>query len=386
MTVFDTEIWTWYGLSWIIVIARMISRRMLLGSIKKLQVEDCLMIMAMFADTIIMVGISIVSRTNSNLIDPKEVVILDALEIRKRSYGSKWVLVVEQMQIVTIWLMKYCLLLMYNRLTMSLSQNLAVKFVTAYVTAGLLVMEVLYLGVWCRPFNQYWAVPPDNAQCSAARNHLITNAITNITSDIMIILIPMPILLKSQLPLKRKAVLVGVFALGAFTILSAILNKFYSFNQPFGSDWTFWYIRESSTAIITANLPYIWTLLRRIFKVGSFSGSTCGKNTNDPSKAHRSNLIISRSAAGCQTRAEHNLHHVDSDEEFLSANASPLKIYAKREVLITSEEMSPRDGRGTQGCVPTSFTSTATDCIHPFDVETSSERSVAGIVKIHHGI
>ncbi|GKU12835.1 unnamed protein product, partial [Fusarium langsethiae] len=160
MTMLEGEIWTWYGLSWVIVIARMISRRMLLGSVKKLQVEDLLMIVAMITDTILMVGMSIISQTSSNLIDPSEHVVLDAAEIDKREYGSKWVLVVEQMQILTIWLMKYCLLLMYNRLTMSLSQNLAVKFVAAYVTIGFVVMEILYLGVWCRPFNQYWAVPP----------------------------------------------------------------------------------------------------------------------------------------------------------------------------------------------------------------------------------
>lgn len=45
---------------------------------------------------------------------------------------------------------------------MSLSQNIAVKAVAAYVAIGFVVMEILYLGVWCRPFNQYWAVPPDN--------------------------------------------------------------------------------------------------------------------------------------------------------------------------------------------------------------------------------
>lgn len=64
-----------------------------------------------------MVGMSIISQTSSNLIDPNEKVILDAAEIARREYGSKWVLVVEQMQIMTIWLMKACLLLMYNRLT-----------------------------------------------------------------------------------------------------------------------------------------------------------------------------------------------------------------------------------------------------------------------------
>jgi hypothetical protein len=117
MTMLEGEIWTWYGLSWLIVIARMISRRMLLGSVKKLQVEDLLVIVAMITDAILMVGMSIISQTSSNLIDPSEHVVLDTAEIDKREYGSKWVLVVEQMQILTIWLIKYCLLLMYNRLT-----------------------------------------------------------------------------------------------------------------------------------------------------------------------------------------------------------------------------------------------------------------------------
>lgn len=46
---------------------------------------------------------------------------------------------------------------------MSLRQNIAVKFVAAYVTVGLVLMEILYLGVWCRPFDQFWAVPPKNS-------------------------------------------------------------------------------------------------------------------------------------------------------------------------------------------------------------------------------
>jgi hypothetical protein len=105
------------GDNWTYILGNRISRRMLLGSVKKLQVEDLLMIVAMITDTILMVGMSIISQTSSNLIDPSEHVVLDAAEIDKREYGSKWVLVVEQMQILTIWLIKYCLLLMYNRLT-----------------------------------------------------------------------------------------------------------------------------------------------------------------------------------------------------------------------------------------------------------------------------
>jgi hypothetical protein len=81
-----------------------------------------------------------------------------------------------------------------------------------------MVMEILYFGVWCRPFSQYWAVPPSNPQCSAATNHLITNAVLNISSDMMIIAIPMPLFLKVKLPKKNKAILIGIFLIGTFNV------------------------------------------------------------------------------------------------------------------------------------------------------------------------
>lgn len=80
------------------------------------------------------------------------------------------------------------------------------------------VMEILYLGVWCRPIQQYWAVPTHSTQCSAATNHLITNAVLNISSDLMIISIPIPLLFKVRLPRKNKAVLCGMFLIGTFTV------------------------------------------------------------------------------------------------------------------------------------------------------------------------
>jgi len=75
---------------------------------------------------------------------------------------------------------------------------------------------------------------------------------------------------RSRLPWNRKAILCGIFSLGIFVILAAILNKYYSFTHPFGTQWTYWYVRESSTAILVSNLPFIWTLLRRMFNLKSF--------------------------------------------------------------------------------------------------------------------
>ena len=36
----------------------------------------------------------------------------------------------------------------------------------------------------------------------------------------------------------------------------------YSFTEPFGASWTYWYIRECSTALLVANLPFVWTFWR----------------------------------------------------------------------------------------------------------------------------
>jgi hypothetical protein len=79
---------------------------------------------------------------------------------------------------------------------------------------------------------------------------------------------------RSRLPWDRKLILCGIFGLSVFVILSAVLNKYYSFTHPFGLEWTYWYVRESSTAILVANLPFLWTLLRRMFNLKSFSKSS----------------------------------------------------------------------------------------------------------------
>lgn len=124
--------------------------------------------------------------------------------------------------------------------------------------------------------HSHRAVPTDNEQCSAATHHLITNAVFNISTDVLILCVALPMFIKTQLPLRKKVAIVGIFSLGSFVILCAILNKFYSFTQPFGSEWTYWYVRESSTAILTANAPYLWALIRRVFHFRSL-GSTSGQ-------------------------------------------------------------------------------------------------------------
>ncbi|KAF2503224.1 hypothetical protein BU16DRAFT_33397 [Lophium mytilinum] len=294
MHALKVESWCWYGVVVIFVLARLVSRTMLLGSVKRLQIDDYLMTFALCTYTALVVTLNISADCVSNLIDPSLVPALSQQEIRDRQYGSKMGLTVEQLQCGTLWIVKACLLFMYGRLTMSLKQNVAVKWVAGYTAFSFVLMEILYYGVWCRPFRGYWMVPAPSSmykcgpslsdsnklivQCSAVINHLITQAVLNISSDLLIIMIPMPLLIQAQLPLKRKVILFAIFGLGFFEILCAILTKVYSFTEPFGVNWVFWYIRESSTAIIVSNAPFTWTLLQRMIpRLKSFAGRSTGE-------------------------------------------------------------------------------------------------------------
>ena len=105
---------------------------------------------------------NLVANLDTNLMQPGDIPQLTPASIQSRIHGSKLVLVVEQSMIATIWGCKICLLLLYNKLTFGLKQQIAVKVLGGYIIGGWILMETLYFGVWCRPFDQYWAVPTDN--------------------------------------------------------------------------------------------------------------------------------------------------------------------------------------------------------------------------------
>jgi hypothetical protein len=248
---------------------------MVLKSLRNFQSDDVCMVVILCFYTVLIVVINIVRNTSSNLLPPGfDMDTLDDAEIHRREYGSKLILVVEQCQCVVIWGAKVCLLILYLRLTSLRWENIAIKILAAYVVVSFIVMEILYFGVWCRPFNQYWAVPTANTQCNAATNHLITNAVFNLTSDLLMLAVGLPMFLRLNLPWQKKYPIVGIFSLGIFVVLAAILNKVYSFTEPFGELWSYWYVRESSTALLVANLPFVWNFWRRITGFSSVIGGS----------------------------------------------------------------------------------------------------------------
>jgi len=260
------ESWTWFSIVMFVAICRIVSRRMTFGTFKRFQVDDYGIVVVLCFYTVLVVALNVETDTNSNLLPPGfDTSTLTPDDIAERVYGSKLIIVVEQCQCFVIWGAKACLIALYLRLTSLRVEHYAIKALAVFVGLSFIIMEILYFAVWCRPFWEYWAVPTNNIQCSAATNHLITNAVFNLTSDFVMLAIGLPMFLRMHLPWQKKVPLVLIFSLGIFVILAAILNKVYSFTEPFGAEWTFWYVRESSTALLVANLPFLSTLWKRVY-------------------------------------------------------------------------------------------------------------------------
>ncbi|KAH7093578.1 hypothetical protein FB567DRAFT_411664, partial [Paraphoma chrysanthemicola] len=274
---FNQESWIWYTCGVVMIGSRLISRKIHLGSIKRLQWDDWIMGgFVTAAYTALIVCSNRYVKAQSNLLPPGfDIHQLSDYDLSRRVYGSKMVVIVEQTQIAVIWACKATLLIMYHRLTRTAlrNENIAIKLLSAYVILGFVVIEILYFAAWCRPITEYWTIPTSNTQCTALINHRITKAVFNLSSDVIMLVIALQMLIRSLLPLKRKLILCGIFSLGIFVIIASILNSYYSFVNPYKQTWVFWYVRESSTAILVANLPFTWTILRELFDLGTFDGN-----------------------------------------------------------------------------------------------------------------
>lgn len=116
-----------------------------------------------------------------------------------------------------IYTLKACMLFMYYRLTSNLREQTFVKICAGYSFCGYLASQlVLFLN--CRPFSGYWALPPPQMECATYFRFLVVQAIFNISSDVVILAIIVPMLWKLNMSVRDKLPLLFIFSLGFFLV------------------------------------------------------------------------------------------------------------------------------------------------------------------------
>ena len=86
----------------------------------------------------------------------------------------------------------------------------AIRWVLITTFAAVIISDLTE----CRPTQNYWQVLPDpGGACRQGYAHLITMAACNILTDLLLVFFPIPIILKSQMKIKRKVQLTLLFSL-----------------------------------------------------------------------------------------------------------------------------------------------------------------------------
>ncbi|KAF2682669.1 hypothetical protein K458DRAFT_390591 [Lentithecium fluviatile CBS 122367] len=258
-----TQSWSLYGVGMFVILLRTYARWRRAGSASLLAPDDWLMMTAVPAFyTILIVCLNVIATGGgSNMFLPEEFDTFTEEDIKERIKGSKIVLVSEQGMLNVIWTLKACMLFMYARMTQGTRHRKYIQWLAIYVALGWVAVEVTFFTA-CRPFQGYWGVPPPDPQCTTYQHYAIVQAVFNLSSDFGILIVPLPVIASLTLPLKQKIVLGIVFSMGAFVIIAAILTKYYNLSDVYDTAYMLWYIREASVAILVANLPGIWPLLR----------------------------------------------------------------------------------------------------------------------------
>ncbi len=215
--------------------------------------------------TALVVCLNVISQGGgSNLYPPEMAGTFTPTEVEERIYGSKIVVVSEQAMLNVIYTIKSCMLIMYTRLTLGLASQRAVRYLAVYVACGLVATETAFFTA-CRPFDGYWAMPPPDPQCTTLQYYALVQGCFNISSDLLMLSIPLPLVLRVTMPWRHKAVLLVIFGMGTFVIVAALLTKIFNLTDIWDPTYMLWYVREASVAVYVSNLPMIWPLLRDWF-------------------------------------------------------------------------------------------------------------------------
>lgn len=72
----------------------------------------------------------------------------------------------------------------------------------------------------CHPFNHYWQVFPDpGGQCRQGYVNLITIGVCNVLTDLLLVVLPVPIIIMSQMSFTRKMQLVLLFSMSLLVVV-----------------------------------------------------------------------------------------------------------------------------------------------------------------------
>ncbi|KAJ5805553.1 uncharacterized protein N7503_003155 [Penicillium pulvis] len=272
----NVETFVEYAIGMSFLLLRMIAR-LSFGGLRGLQLDDAFAVAAISFWTMQTVIIYFLGLYGNNIgLNAVTALEVPDSKIALMTLGSKLAFTNWIWYISYLWSLKGVLLCLYWKLTQGLRTQRLVLAAVGFCIVSWLACILTHICI-CTPVTHNWQIKPyagDN--CTLRQPLYVVIAVLNVMSDVMIMVIPVLILGKLQVPLQRKIILALMFTSGIFIIICTILRCYYSLgdisNLPIALRWA---DRESFVAAIVVSLPGIKPLFRGASWLGfsSYSGS-----------------------------------------------------------------------------------------------------------------
>ncbi|OQD81970.1 hypothetical protein PENANT_c024G08849 [Penicillium antarcticum] len=177
----------------------------------------------------------------------------------------------------------------------------------SYITMGILVIAGLWMTlsgfIFCNPIHYFWHISPEVREnhCLPTGAVWFTNAGIQIATDVVILILPMPLLWKLQMPRRQKYGVVAVFGLGIIVIATssarlsqlAIMVNRKDFTKT-NAQAAIWSSLEANISIICACLPPLHPLLSRVFSFFFLPQPLHSSPGSKATHSHTTQLTVSR--------------------------------------------------------------------------------------------
>ena len=213
----------------------------------------------------------------------------DESNLKYIKVGSILVLLARVLITAIIWLQICILLIFYSRITRGVNWVARVVNVTWALVGATFVAIILATFLECRPISLYWQISPDPGQCVQAYGQLITQTVSNMALDILLIAVAYPIIGLRKRSIAEHFRLYALVALGTFCIIISILRLVWVHDSGSAQvTRSLWASVQMLVSTFVANAPNIYGSIRalRMIKKSS-AGST-------PAQYHLSTIKSTR--------------------------------------------------------------------------------------------
>ncbi|KAL2865636.1 uncharacterized protein BJX67DRAFT_168976 [Aspergillus lucknowensis] len=268
-----------------------------------------------------------------------------------------------------------------------LSSKYNIAMILGMVVVGLSSTLFILISIFqCRPVRAYWDVQPQYSYHCLNNGAIVFSAsVINIFTDVLVTILPMPLIWNLKLPTRQRIAVISIFGLGIVVDIAGSVRTVYvwkSMIASYDTTWVGWPVLLAATVeinlgLICASAPALRPLVA--FFLPRLLGSSNWYGSNRQSRSVKQSWRL-RSTTGASKQSRGSRHYGPHDE----VPGERLEVFRTVEMKTYSESRTSHQPIGnaydisgnpySQKHTDESFLTNDSGIFHP---STSSERSLS---------